>query len=59
MKNEIRYMVMILGLGLSLAAYAHLNFASISLVERIFDRIEKLDGRIYDIQVRFNPSAKK
>jgi len=42
MKNEIKYALYMLGLGMTLVAYAHSQFATKSTVE-------VMDQRIYDI----------
>lgn len=51
MKNEIKYAIYMLGLGATLLAYAHANFATKSVVEANTDRIIEMDKRIYDIWV--------
>jgi len=42
MKNELKYALYMLGLGMTLVAYAHSQFATKSTVE-------VMDQRIYDI----------
>lgn len=42
MKNEIKYAIYLMGLGLSLVAYAHSQFATRTTVE-------EMDRRIYEI----------
>jgi hypothetical protein len=49
MKNEIRYTLYVLGLGASLVAYAHSQFATKTRVERIEDAVKRVDERVYEI----------
>lgn len=49
MKNEIRYALYILTLGVSLTVYAHQSFATKDEVKDIKDTLKIMDGRIYDI----------
>lgn len=50
MKNQIQYALGLLGVGAALIAYAHANFASKSMVER-------MDERIFEIYRRLVPEG--
>jgi len=49
MRNEIKYVLYLVGLGASLVAYAHVTFATKSEVENIRDILRTIDQRVYDI----------
>lgn len=57
MNQEIRYTLYLLGLGMALVAYAHANFTTVSItdrifvsIERIYQKLEKIDQRLYEIK---------
>ena len=52
MRNEVRWTIYLMGLGMSLVAYAHYTFATKSLVERMFNKIDRIDDRVLKIYER-------
>ncbi len=49
MKNEIKWVIYLIALGMSLVAYAHSTFATKSIIELIYDKLKVIDARVYDI----------
>lgn len=49
MRNELKYAIYLIGLGMSLVVYAHTTFATKHSVESLSQKIEKIDHRIYEI----------
>lgn len=45
MREEIKYFVYVIGLGVSLVTYAHFNFATSSRVQKVEEKIEGLATR--------------
>lgn len=59
MRNEIKWMIYILTLGVVLTAYAHNNFATKREVDSIKSILNRLDQRVYDIHSKFIPNKEK
>lgn len=49
MKNEIKYAIYMVGLGMTLVIYAHSEFSTKREVESLKLVIDRIDGRVYDI----------
>ncbi len=49
MKNEIKYAFYLLGLGMTLIAYAHATFATKHQVDSNSDYLKRIDDRVYKI----------
>lgn len=52
MKNEIKYAIYMIGIGMSLVLYAHTEFSTKREVETLKSIIERIDQRVYDIHSR-------
>ena len=49
MKDQIKYALYMMGIGLALAAYGHNNFAPKSIIDILFDKVDTIDKRVYEI----------
>jgi bacteriorhodopsin len=49
MRSEIKWVLYLVGLGMSLVAYAHFTFATKPEVKEVKNTIERMDNRIYEI----------
>lgn len=52
MKNELKYAIYMIGLGMTLVIYAHSEFSTKREVESLKTVIERIDQRVYDIHSR-------
>ena len=52
MKNEIKYVLYLIGLGMSLVMYAHTEFSTKREVEGLRSVIDRIDQRVYDIHAK-------
>lgn len=55
MKAEIKWAIYLIGLGMALVTYAHVQFATKSEVKEVKDSVSKMDARIYDMWVKLVP----
>ena len=49
MRSEIKYAIYLIGLGLSLIAYAHSQFATKQEINDVKVQVKTMDERIYEI----------
>ena len=49
MSNEIKFTLYILGLGVSIMAYAHGVFAEKSSIKELSNKIDRIDQRIFEM----------
>lgn len=49
MKNEIKWVLYLIGLGMALVAYGHSQFATKSEMVDVKTKVETMDARIYEI----------
>jgi hypothetical protein len=49
MRQELKYVLYLVGLGASLIAYAHSTFATKDSIKTIAERVKTIDDRVYDI----------
>lgn len=49
MRAELKWFIYIIGLGMSLVAYAHFTFATKSMIDLIYDKLKTIDQRVYDM----------
>lgn len=59
MRAEIKWALYCIGLGFSLAVYAHLNFAAKGSVESMARTLERMDARIYQLHLHHGLREKK
>lgn len=46
MKNEIKYVLSLIGIGVLLISYAHANFVTKDLMVLIIDRLNRIESKI-------------
>lgn len=49
MRSEIKFFVFVFCLGAALVAYAHANFATGPTIERIFNKLDRIDANILEL----------
>ena len=49
MRSELKWMIHLVGLGMGLVAYAHTTFATKSIIELIYSKLNVIDARVYEI----------
>lgn len=49
MRQEIKWGIYLVSLGMSLVAYAHMTFATKGITELLYERLKVIDERVYEI----------
>lgn len=52
MRDEVKWITFLIGIGVSLTVFAHKNFATKEEVRNLKDILKTIDQRVYDIHTR-------
>ena len=54
LKEMIKIVTLVTGLGVTLVTYADNKFATKSMLELVFEKLQVIDARVYDIHKTLN-----